>query len=149
MKIEHEIQQPTFRNPHQKAIINLVFTYHWLMNMHKDFFKPFGITTQQFNILRILRGQFPNGISGSEIKERMLDKNSDVSRLLDRLIAKKLIVKKQSASDKRAAAALITNKGLELLKAIDRHNTTIDGIPGTLSEKEAIQLSNLFDKLRG
>ena len=149
MKIEDEIQQPAFRNAYQKATINIIFTHHWLANKHKDFFKSFGITNQQFNILRILRGQFPNGISGAEIKSRMLDKDSDVSRLLDRLVAKKLIVKKPSAVDKRAATVLITNKGLELLKSIDQNNTAIDGIGTTLSEKEALQLSNLLDKIRG
>jgi DNA-binding MarR family transcriptional regulator len=149
MKIEEEIQQATFRNAYQKATINLIFTHHWLMNQHKDFFKPFGITNQQYNILRILRGQYPNGISGAEIKNRMLDKNSDVSRLLDRLLIKKLIAKKQSTADKRATVVLITHKGLELLKSIDHHTPEIDGIANALNEKEAIQLSNLLDKIRG
>ena len=103
MKIEVEIKQTVFRNPHQKVGINLIFTYNWLINKHKDFFKPFGITNQQYNILRILKGQFPKSISGADIKERMLDKNSDVSRLIDRLLLKKLVIKSQCPSDKRAA----------------------------------------------
>ena len=78
MKIEGEIKQSVFRNARQKATINLIFTHHWLVNKHQQFFKPFGITSQQFNILRILRGQHPGGISSAEIKDRMLDKNSDV-----------------------------------------------------------------------
>ena len=149
MKIEDEIKQSSFRNAYQKVSINLIFTNHWLINKHKGFFTPFGITNQQFNILRILKGQHPNAISGAEIKNRMLDKNSDVSRLLDRLLIKKLIVKKQSTSDKRAANVMITSKGLELLKSIDRHNTAIDGIAASLTEEEANQLSDLLDKMRG
>src|SRR5882724_3947040 len=102
MKIEEEIKQNKFQNQYQKVAINLLFTASWLDANNNKFFKAFGITNQQFNILRILRGQHPQSISGATIKERMLDKNSDVSRLLDRLIAKKFITKTQCDSDKRA-----------------------------------------------
>jgi DNA-binding MarR family transcriptional regulator len=148
MKIEDEIKQNAFRNPHQKASINLLFTYHWLINRHKDFFKPFGITLQQYNMLRILRGQHPKSISGADIKARMLDKNSDVSRLLDRLLTKKLIAKSQSSSDKRAADVLIADKGLEVLKEIDLHVDSLDNKLGALTIEEATQLSELLDKSR-
>jgi DNA-binding MarR family transcriptional regulator len=79
---------------HHKVAVNLLYTAAWLDDRNKNFFKEYGITNQQFNILRILRGQLPNKISGAEIKNRMLDKNSDVSRLLDRLVLKKLVTKK-------------------------------------------------------
>ena len=148
MKIEEEIKQSSFRNSHQKASINLLFTYHWLINRHKDFFKPFGITNQQFNILRILRGQHPKSISGADIRERMLDKNSDVSRLLDRLLTKRLVAKSQCPSDKRAADVQITDKGLELLKQIDFKVDSLDNILDALSADEASQLSLLLDKSR-
>jgi len=148
MKIEDEIKQSSFRSSLQKAGINLLFTYHWMINQQKDFFKPFGITTQQFNMLRILRGQHPKSISGADIKSRMLDKNSDVSRLLDRLVAKKLVAKSQSNTDKRAADVLITEKGLELLKQIDGRVNSLDNILDGLTEEEALQLSMLLDKSR-
>jgi DNA-binding MarR family transcriptional regulator len=148
MKIEEEIKQSTFRNPHQKAGINLLFTYHWLINKHKDFFKPYGITNQQFNMLRILKGQHPKSISGADIKARMLDKNSDVSRLLDRLLTKKLVIKSQCPSDKRAADVLITDKGLDLLKEIDRQSETLDNVLDALTPEEASLLSSLLDKSR-
>jgi len=148
MKIEEEIRQNTFRGPHQKASVNLLFTYHWMINRYKEFFKPFGITLQQYNMLRILRGQHPKSISGADIKARMLDKNSDVSRLLDRLLLKKLVVKSQSASDKRAADVLISDKGLDLLKEIDQHVGELDNLLGALTEDEAAQLSALLDKGR-
>jgi DNA-binding MarR family transcriptional regulator len=148
MKIEDEIIQPKFRNPHQKAIINLIFTANWLTSKQQDFLKPFGITGQQFNILRILRGQQSKSISATTIKARMLDKNSDVSRLLDRLGAKGLIEKKTSPSDRRATDVLITQKGLDILDAIDKKQLEADAIL-SLTEEEATQLSNLLDKSRG
>jgi DNA-binding MarR family transcriptional regulator len=148
MKIEEEIKQTKFRNPHHKAALNLIYTASWLEGKHQDFFKLFGITNQQFNILRILRGQHPNKISGAEIKSRMLDKNSDVSRLLDRLITKKLAVKSQCPNDKRAADIAITEKGLQLLKQLDeKMNQTDKAI--NLTTGEAVKLSNLLDKCRG
>ena len=148
MKIEEEIKQNSFRNQHQKVGINLLFTYHWLINKHKDFFKPYGITNQQYNILRILKGQYPKSIFGADIKERMLDKNSDVSRLLDRLILKKLAVKSQCPSDKRAADVCICKKGLDLLKEIDDKINSLDNIMDSLTSEEAKTLSDLLDKSR-
>jgi DNA-binding MarR family transcriptional regulator len=149
MKIEEEIKQTKFRNPHHKALLNLFYTAGWLEGKNRDFFKDFGITPQQFNILRILRGQLPNKISGAEIKTRMLDKNSDVSRLLDRLIAKKLAAKTQCPNDKRAADIAITEKGLHLLKQLDEKMDQTDSKVISLTAGEAVKLSNLLDKCRG
>ena len=148
MKIEDEIKQQKFKTPHQKAVLNLIYTTSWMQGRQKDIFKTFGITLQQFNILRILRGQHPNSTSATEIKSRMLDKNSDVSRLLDRLLAKKVITKRVSANDKRAADVNLTEEGLELLRAIDKKQNQIDNVL-LLSEEEAIILSDLLDKSRG
>jgi DNA-binding MarR family transcriptional regulator len=149
MKIEEEIKQPKFKNAFQKASINLMFTAGWLLASNNNFFKGFGITMQQFNILRILRGQNPNSISAAEIKLRMLDRNSDVSRLLDRLIEKKLITKTQCESDKRASDVKITPSGLKLLSKIDQPLDAIDSKVINLTAKEANQLSDLLDKCRG
>jgi len=148
MKIEDEIKQQKFKTPHQKAVLNLIYTTSWMQGRQKDIFKTFNITLQQFNILRILRGQHPNSTSATEIKSRMLDKNSDVSRLLDRLLAKKVITKRVSPNDKRAADVNLTEEGMELLKAIDKKQTQIDNVL-LLSEEEAIILSDLLDKSRG
>ncbi len=149
MKIEEEIKQPKFRNVHHKAAINILYTASWLGEKNKGFFKDFGITTQQFNILRILRGQHPNKISGAEIKDRMLDKNSDVSRLIDRLIAKDLVTKSQCPNDKRAADVMITESGLVLLKKLDAIMDQSDVGAFNLTKEEAIKLSDLLDKCRG
>lgn len=148
MKIEEEIKQNRFRNSQQKAVINLLYTTNWLLGKQKDIFQPYNITGQQYNILRILKGQYPNSISATEIKSRMLDKNSDVSRLLDRLLAKKIISKQISNSDKRAADIYLTEHGLQLLDAIDEKQSLFDNIL-LLSEQEALALSDLLDKCRG
>jgi len=149
MKIEEEIKQPKFRDPIQKVAINLLFTANWLFAKQQEFFKPFGITSQQFNILRILRGQGDKAISGVEIKSRMLDKNSDIPRLLERLIKKNLISKVPSKSDKRAADVKISNEGLALLKQIDATFDENEKNVLALSHEEAQQLSALLDKVRG
>jgi DNA-binding MarR family transcriptional regulator len=148
VKIEEEIKQQKFLSGHQKALINLLYTASWLQGRQQDFFKPFGITAQQFNILRILKGQHPKSISATEIKARMLDRNSDVSRLLDRLVAKALISKKACPNDKRATDVNITDTGLQLLSNLDQYQREIDGVLA-LTEEEALQLSTLLDKARG
>jgi DNA-binding MarR family transcriptional regulator len=146
-RIEDEIRQDKFTSIHQKAVVNLIYTSNWLENKHRKFFKSFGITGQQFNILRILKGQYPKSISGTEIKSRMLDRNSDVSRLLDRLASKGLITKHTCPDDKRATDVHITEEGLTLLKAV--HKTSDhDGVL-SLSDSEAKILSDLLDKARG
>lgn len=149
MKIEEEIKQTKFRNVHHKVAINLLYTAAWLEDQNKNFFKEFGITNQQFNILRILRGQHPSKISGAEIKSRMIDKNSDVSRLLDRLIAKELVIKSQCPNDKRAADVVITEEGLKILKKIDAKMDQADLSVLKLTNEEATHLSDLLDKSRG
>ncbi len=149
MKIEEEIQQRKFKSANHKAIINLIYTANWLSSKQQEFLKPFGITEQQFNILRILKGQHPKSISGTEIKSRMLDRNSDISRLLDRLNLKKLINKKVCPNDKRAFDVAITTSGLELLTTLDKQSKVMNKPLLQLTEEEADQLSNLLDKGRG
>ena len=148
MKIEEEIKQQIFKSAHQKALINLLYTASWLQGKQQDFFKPYKITAQQFNILRILKGQHPKSISATEIKLRMLDKNSDVSRLLDRLMAKNLISKKTCPNDKRATDVNITDEGLELLTSLEKYQNELDGVLA-INEEDALQLSQLLDKCRG
>jgi DNA-binding MarR family transcriptional regulator len=146
MKIEDEIKQPKFKTPIQKALLNLIYTSNWLQNKQQDFFKAYGITATQFNILRILKGQHPKSISATEIKSRMLDRNSDVSRLLDRLALKKLIDKTTCPNDRRASDVSITKDGLVLL---ERVADTVDENVLALSKEEATVLSDLLDKSRG
>jgi DNA-binding MarR family transcriptional regulator len=148
MKIEEEIQQKKFQNASQKAIINVIYTANWFYTNQNTFLKPFGITAQQFNILRILKGQYPKSISGKEIRSRMLDRNSDVSRLLDRLHLKGLITRNICPNDKRAADVSISQQGLDLLITIDKQSKSMEQTL-YLSEEDATRLSDLLDKARG
>lgn len=149
MKIEDEIRQARFRNDHQKAIVNLIYTAAWLGARQEEFFKPFGITPSQFNILRILRGQRGKSLTGAEIKERMLERNSDISRLLDRMVRKNFITRSQCPNDKRATNISITKTGLSVLKEIDLAIDQNEKGFFKLTKSEAKQLSLLLDKARG
>lgn len=147
MRIEDEIKQEKFKSERQKVTINLLYTSNWLINKHKEFFSDYEITPQQYNVLRILRGQHPQSISTSAIKDRMLDKNSDVSRIVDRLTTKELVSKATCSKDRRLVDVLISQKGLSLLKTMDK---AVDGLDANISlnEEEAKMLNQLLDKVR-
>ena len=147
MGIEQDIQQQQFKNEYQKAMVNILFTSHWVNEQLKPIFDAAGITAQQFNILRILRGA--NGpLSTLQIRQRMLDKMSDTSRIVDRLIVKGLVKKVICKNDRRLVDVVITDKGKKLLERLDLRQDEIDGILGHLSEKDANILSDLLDKVR-
>lgn len=148
MGIEKEIQQLTFKSNRQKAMINIIYTYGWIMERIKNFLAREDITHQQYNILRILRGSFPHPLSTLQIRERMLDKMSDTSRIVDRLVAKELVQKTTCEKDKRLVDVTLTEKGSELLKRIDAEGAYFDDVMGHLSEDEAIELSRMLDRLR-
>ena len=148
MGIEQDIQQTRFRNAHQKAAVNLLYTGGWLRDQMKVIFDREDVTAQQFNILRILRGSFPSPLSTLQIRERMLEKMSDTSRLVDRLLAKGLVKKIVCKTDRRLVDILITEKGKKLLQRLDQHEADMDAILSGLTDKEATQLSDLLDKLR-
>ncbi|MDQ6609242.1 MAG: MarR family transcriptional regulator [Bacteroidota bacterium] len=148
MGLEQDIHQNTFQNAKQKAMINLLFTYGWAIEKIKTFLSEEDITHQQFNILRILRGAYPEPLSTLQIRERMLDKASDTSRIVDRLILKDLVKKTTCPKDKRLVDVVITDKGLSLLKKLDTQSDAMDGVMKNLTDKEAGHLSDLLDKLR-
>lgn len=129
-------------------MINLLYSYGWVIEKIKNFLAEEDITHQQFNILRILRGSYPKPLSTLQIRERMLDKMSDTSRIVDRLIVKGLVKKNICPTDKRLVDVTITDKGQKLLKKIDARADTVFDIMGNLSEKEAETLSRLLDQLR-
>ena len=149
MKIEDEIQQKQFKNEYHKAIVNLMFTYNWLIQHQVDILKPYGITIQQYNILRILRGQYPNPSNIKLMKERMLDKMSDCSRIVEKLRQKELVERHLCEKDRRNVDVLITKKGLSVLKKIDKITEELDIKLIALNEKELKSLNKLLDKLRG
>jgi DNA-binding MarR family transcriptional regulator len=147
MGIENDINQPKFRNEYQKATINLIFTYNWMNEKTKEIFEKEDITPQQFNILRILRGA-GKPISTLQIRQRMLDKMSDTSRIVDRLLAKGVAKKIVCENDKRLVDVSITEKGKKLLDKIDKCNNEMDAIISNLTEAEAKMLNKLLDKIR-
>ena len=149
MGIEKEIQQETFASSYQKAMINVLFTYGWVIEKIKTFLSKEDITHQQYNILRILRGSFPKPLSTLQIRERMLDKMSDTSRIVDRLVIKSLVKKTTCPQDKRLVDVVITEKGQKLLKKLDAETDLIAEIMGNLSQNDAEMLSSLLDRLRG
>lgn len=148
MGIDKDIQQASFRNIHQKAAINLIYTIGWMRDKTKPIFDAEDITAQQFNILRILRGSFPDPLSTLQIRERMLEKMSDTSRIVDRLITKGLVKKITCKTDRRLVDVVITDKGKKLLERLDARQQEMDDVLSNLSEKDADILSDLLDKIR-
>lgn len=147
MGIEKDIQQANFRNEFQKMGINIIFTSNWLNEQISSFLNKEDITMQQYNILRILRGsEVP--LSTLQIRERMIDRMSDTSRIVDRLIVKDLVQKAACKADKRLVDITLTEKGNQLVNKLDQYNDQIDAILKGLSEKEANTLNTLLDKLR-
>ena len=146
--IEKDIHQENFRNDFHRAYINLFYTYGWLMERVKKILSKSDITPQQYNILRILRGNHPTPLSTLQIRDRMLDKMSDTSRIVDRLVAKNLVSKKTNDNDKRLVDVTITDAGLELLASMDEKNEELDSILENLNIEEAMVLNNTLDKIR-
>lgn len=148
MRIEDVIKQPTFRDERQKAIINLVYTAGWLQLRQATAFKCYGLTSPQYNILRILRGQHPRPATVALLIDRMLDKTSNASRIVDRLEEKKLVTRTVCPANRRAVDIRITPAGLDLLKTIDDSGVMENNGTRHLSLEEARQLSALLDKIR-
>jgi DNA-binding MarR family transcriptional regulator len=147
MSIEDEIHQRKFRNDHQKAAINLIYTSNWLNERMKYLFDNYDVTSQQFNILRILRGA-GEPLSTMQIRERMLDKMSDTSRIVDRLVKKELVKKVIRKADRRLVDVTITEKGINLLAELDSKDAEMDALLKNLDESDVKQMNRLLDKIR-
>lgn len=149
MGIQEDIKQKrAFRSEYQKAVVNILFTYGWLQEKIRLAVEPFDITMQQYNVLRILRGSHPEPISTQEIRKRMLDKMSDVSRIVDRLILKNLVQKRVCEFDKRLVDVTISDAGLTLLSNMEAYEQQMDNLLIGIDEAEATTLNLLLDKLR-
>lgn len=147
MSINQDINQRKFRNEHQKMMINLIYSYNWLMENTRKHLDQYDLTSQQFNILRILRGA-GEPLSTLQIRQRMLDKMSDTSRIVDRLVKKELVQKVTCPADRRLVDVTISDKGRELLLEMDAHENDWDKLLKNLDNQEAEQLNGLLDKLR-
>lgn len=148
MGIQEEIMQKDFRSPFQKAFINIIYTNNWLQEQVRSLLQSEELTNQQFNVLRILRGSHPEPLSTLQIRGRMLDKMSDTSRIVDRLMKKDFVTKMTCPTDKRLVDVCITPLGLEKLAKIDEKEILIDQSLANLSPEEAETLSALLDKIR-
>ncbi|WDF67232.1 MarR family transcriptional regulator [Sphingobacterium oryzagri] len=149
MKIEEELKVKKFTNDWQRATVNILFTASWLGLILEKRASKRQITLQQFNALRILRGQLPEPTTNNLLRTRMISNTPDISRLVDRIVAKGLASREKNKVDKRSVDLFITQKGLDLLDEIEEDMMLIDMLPGNLSEKDAAKLSDLLDKLRG
>lgn len=149
MELEKEIHQTKFKNDYHKIVVNIIYSYSWVTGLVKERLSKQEVTLQQYNILRILRGQYPKPATINLLKERMLDKMSDASRIVERLVQKELVTRTINKTDRRAVDILITEKGLDVLKDLDPVVTPESVLKQNISEEEAAQLNVLLDKLRG
>lgn len=146
--LESQINQQTFSNEKHRLRVNLMLTTNWLKNEVKEFLDQFEITQQQFNILRILRGMNGEPLSTNEICEKMIDKMSDTSRIVERLVSKGLVTKKPCPNDGRKVQVFLSSDGNYLLSTIDTKLKNLDAIFDGLSESEIMQLNVLLEKIK-
>lgn len=147
MALEQEIQQSSFASEQAKLIVNLIYSYNILKGRIMDELKDYGLTMQQFNVLRIVKGAGSEGVTTSEIRDRMLDKMSDASRMVDRLVAMELLEKSRFKEDRRLFHIGLTEKGNDLITALVR-DSLIEQIASEVSNKKAQQLNELLDDFR-
>lgn len=149
MKIEDELQVTKFSSAWQRATVNVLFTASWLTLILEKRASKMNITLQQFNVLRILRGQHPHPCTNNLLRSRVIGNTPDVSRLVDRLVKKELVSRTKGELDKRSVNLLITQKGLDLLQEIEDDMMLNDFLPHRITVQEANQLSAILDKFRG
>lgn len=148
MEIGQEIKQEKFKSEYQKLMINILFTSNWLTLKNSQLLKPYGITQEQFNILRILRGQFPKTSSIQLLVDRMLNKSSNASRIVDKLKLKQLVTRQECQTDRRLVEILITPKGQDLLSKIDIELPVIEYSFKHISEDDAKAANKILDAIR-
>ena len=148
MKLEEAIKQKMFKTEDERLVINMVYTSGWLNAEQTRYFKQYGISPEQYNVLRILRGQQPNPASVSLIQERMLDKMSNASRLIEKLKQKEFVDRNACPNDRRQVDVVITEKGMKLLSQIDSEADLMHAICKSLTQQEKETLNTLLDKFR-
>jgi DNA-binding MarR family transcriptional regulator len=148
MKLEEEIKQSKFKSEYQKLSINIIYTANWLSHSQYTHCKKHDITSEQFNILRILRGQYAKPVTINLLIERMLNKMSNASRLVEKLKTKGMVERKTNKADRRACDVLITKKGLSLLLELDEAEKEWNKMISHISINEAKKMNLLLDKLR-
>lgn len=148
MELEQELQQKRFENERHKLALNIMFTAGWLDCQTIRLLKPHGLSPQQYNVLRILRGQHSKAVSANLIASRMIDRSSNVSRLIDKLFVKSLVTREENPEDRRAICIAITQKGLNLLGKIDKEQNSWNTTFKHVTDSEAKLVNTILDKLR-
>lgn len=146
--LNEEIKQSEFINDRHELSVNILHTASWYKAIHSTFFKPFGLTPNQFNVLRILRGQQPNACSLQTVSERMVDKNSNTGRLIDRLLEKGLVIRNENKTDRRQIDLKISPAGIGLLSKIDEKTPEMSAVMDNLNDEEVKTLNALLNKLK-
>jgi DNA-binding MarR family transcriptional regulator len=150
MTLAKDIKQTKpFSSPIQEAIVNIIFTSNWITLKQNSVMKKYDITSQQYNVLRILKGHHPNPMTVNAIIERMLDKMSNASRLVDKLLAKGYVNRSESKYDRRACDVGISDSGIQLLESIALEMSDEKNIVTNISLEKAKELNILLDKFRG
>jgi DNA-binding MarR family transcriptional regulator len=147
VKLEDAIQSHNFKDEKQKAGLHILFTAYQLKCIVSSTLKPFDVTAEQYNVLRILKGKHPENMCVKDIAERMIERSSNVPRIIDRLVAKNLVKRTQSKEDKRETVIALTDKGLDLLESSSfKMNDAFEGIL-QLNNEEAKALNDLLEKV--
>lgn len=149
MSLEHDIKQEKFESEFQKVAVNILFTSSWLYNINDGRLKPYGVTPEQYNVLRILRGSHPEALMLAEITCRMIDKSSNATRLVEKLRLKGLVKRDVCENNRRQVDIVITAKGLDALTRIDIEYSAWQSTLKNISKAEALELNRILDKLRG
>lgn len=148
MKLEEAIKSNRFTDERHRATVNLLYTAYWLKSSLSIALKEYGLTLEQHNVLRILKGSHPKDLCVKDIASRIVEKSSNVPRIIDRLVAKKLVKRFQSKEDKRETLVGLTDKGMELIVQV---RAIVDGLTGStvnLTDEEAVTLNALLEKMR-
>ena len=148
MKIEDELQTKKFKSEQHKASLNVMFTAYRVHTQVAQALKPYGVTAEQYNVMRILKGSSPRSMCVKEIAGRMIERNSNVPRILDRLQAKAYVTRTRSESDGRETLIRLTDEGVALLAEVSRKVSEVDGAAVNLTDTEARLLNELLDKSR-
>lgn len=148
MGLEEDIVQKAFKSEYHKLAVNILYTHGWLVSHLSAALRPHDITVQQYNILRILRGQYPAPATITLLKDRMLDRVSDASRLVERLRAKGLVERRATEGDRRKAGVVITQKGMRLLEQIGDVDGMARALFGGIEENDVRKVNLLLDAMR-
>ncbi len=149
MRIEDEIQQQDFKDDYRRLLVNLLFTNNWINQQLMPFFRQHGLTLQQHNVLSILRGKHPQPVCFGDIQCRMADRNSNVTRLIGKLLEKQFVTRDICQSNRRMIEVRLTGKGLQKLQEVDARFPELYQRFHGLTRAEAVLVSNMLDKLRG